>query len=237
MTDWGNIAQQKPKETLEEISDQIFQIDKNNRQLEEYIKQIGKSKDDSKLRSNLQKIRNSSKKLVQSVNEKLMKEKNNQTDKHKWEKLFAQFNDVLKNFENLFRESVRKEREVIQILQDKEDKKDHDHDNEFQIQEVQNFNQTDLELIEERNRDLQNLEVDVQELHELFIEVAALVKTQQSGIDQVEHNVESADHDVEKGVEELQKASLLQKAARSKMCWIIICVIIIAVIFMAIFIR
>ena len=52
------------------------------------------------------------------------------------------------------------------------------------------------------------------ELQQLFMDLAALVESQQVLLDEIENNVNTAVDDVNKGVEEIKKGVKLQKKSR-----------------------
>jgi syntaxin 1B/2/3 len=88
-----------------------------------------------------------------------------------------------------------------------------------------------LAYIENKHREILRLEQSIQELHQLFLDMAILVEAQGELIDQIEYNVNQSVAYTGQAVKELRKANKYQKKSRKKMCClIIILVIILAVI-------
>lgn len=87
-----------------------------------------------------------------------------------------------------------------------------------------------LAYVENKHNDIVRLTESVKELHQLFVDLATLVDNQDELIDDIEMNCHKASEYVEKGVENLHKANVLQKKSRKKMCCLIVLIIIIVVV-------
>lgn len=93
--------------------------------------------------------------------------------------------------------------------------------------------------IEARHGDIMKLEKSIKELHDMFIDMAALVQTQGEMIDRIEYNVVQSENFVKAASTDTKKAVKFQSAARRKLFIIIgiiaiivvILVIILAIIF------
>ena len=91
------------------------------------------------------------------------------------------------------------------------------------------------EDVDERMREIQRIAKSVEELANMFKELAVLIVEQGTILDRIDHNMEEAVSATAKGVKELQKAEEYQKSARPIKCMlvlmvlIIVCVIIIIV--------
>ncbi|XP_029194330.1 syntaxin-1A-like isoform X2 [Acropora millepora] len=68
--------------------------------------------------------------------------------------------------------------------------------------------------IEARHRDIINLEKSIQELHEMFLDMAMLVESQGEMIDRIEYNVEQAVDFVQSAKSDTKKAVKYQSKAR-----------------------
>ncbi|KAL4223726.1 Syntaxin-1A [Mactra antiquata] len=97
------------------------------------------------------------------------------------------------------------------------------------IMETQQAKQT-LADIEARHADIMKLEKSIQELHDMFMDMAMLVEQQGEMIDRIEYNVEQAVDYVETAKMDTKKAVKYQSRARRKLIMIIICVVILIVI-------
>lgn len=88
--------------------------------------------------------------------------------------------------------------------------------------------------IEARHRDIINLEKSIQELHEMFLDMAMLVESQGEMIDRIEYNVEQAVDFVQSAKSDTKKAVKYQSKARRKKILIIICVLVLLAILVTI---
>ncbi|XP_052246148.1 syntaxin-like isoform X2 [Dreissena polymorpha] len=93
------------------------------------------------------------------------------------------------------------------------------------IMETQQAKQT-LADIEARHADIMKLEKSIQELHDMFMDMAMLVEQQGEMIDRIEYNVEHAVDYVEAAKMDTKKAVKYQSKARRKLIMIIVCVVV-----------
>ncbi|CAF1038816.1 unnamed protein product [Adineta ricciae] len=84
--------------------------------------------------------------------------------------------------------------------------------------------------IEARHGDIMKLEKSIKELHDMFIDMAALVQTQGEMIDRIEYNVVQSENFVKAASTDTKKAVKFQSAARRKKIIILICLAVIIVI-------
>ena len=63
----------------------------------------------------------------------------------------------------------------------------------------------------EREEEFQKIHKNVVEVNNLFRDLAAIVESQQEGVETIENNAVDARNRTERGLEELQHASRLQK--------------------------
>ena len=73
-------------------------------------------------------------------------------------------------------------------------------------------------IIQEREGDIANIHRTVQEVSEIFQDLALLVDEQGAHIDNIQTNIESAGSQTAKGVQQLAKASRSQKKNRGRLC-------------------
>lgn len=83
----------------------------------------------------------------------------------------------------------------------------------------------------DRARDVAELERSVQEMYQMFVDLATLVHDQGETLNSIEHNIDTAHSFVEKGNKELIKAHIYQKKKRKCCCCIIILGVVILVAF------
>jgi syntaxin 1A len=84
--------------------------------------------------------------------------------------------------------------------------------------------------IEARHGDIMKLEKSIRELHDMFIDMAALVQTQGEMIDRIEYNVVQSENFVKAASTDTKKAVKFQSAARRKKILLIVCAIITVII-------
>jgi len=90
-----------------------------------------------------------------------------------------------------------------------------------------------LAYIEARHADIKRIEASIQQLHQLFVDMAVLVEAQGEMLNQIEYNVSQSVAYTASGVKELQGAVKLQKKSRKKMYIIIIILVIIVIVVLA----
>lgn len=86
-----------------------------------------------------------------------------------------------------------------------------------------------LAEIEARHSDIKKLEKSIQELRDIFIEMATLVDSQGEMVDRIENHVQESKSHVEKAKEEVTQAMVYQSKARMKKLICFICLILIVV--------
>ncbi len=84
--------------------------------------------------------------------------------------------------------------------------------------------------LEERHKDIKNLEKSILQVHNLIIDLSKLVQLQGEMIDNIDVNIQKAKNYVDKGEKNLIKAKENMKKARKKKCIILIIVIVILLI-------
>jgi len=81
-----------------------------------------------------------------------------------------------------------------------------------------------LRFVESKHNDIVRLKQSIDELHQMFLDMATLVQAQGELIDQIEANCDKAEEYIVRAVDELRKANKLQRKSRKKMCCLIIIV-------------
>ena len=98
---------------------------------------------------------------------------------------------------------------------------------QYEAQQSQSQAQEQLEtnenVIREREQGITQLNRSVQDVAEIFQDLALLVNEQGSQIDNIQTNIETAANSTQRGVRELARASRTQRQARRTMCIIIAC--------------
>ena len=99
----------------------------------------------------------------------------------------------------------------------------------MQAQQLQHV-ETNEVVLREREEGIHQLNRSVQEVAEIFQDLALLVNEQGTQIDNIQTNIETAADSTTRGVRELARASRSQRRARSRMCIIAACVLAILII-------
>jgi len=87
--------------------------------------------------------------------------------------------------------------------------------------------------IEERHKDLIVLERSINQVHQLFLELASLVALQGEIIDNIESNIKTAKDYVLKGEVDIIKAKENMQSARKKKCCILLIVLAVVIVIVA----
>ena len=82
------------------------------------------------------------------------------------------------------------------------------------------------ELAEVRDEEIRHIAESVEELAQIFKELAALVIDQGTVIDRIDYNMEMAVERTKKGLEQLNKAEQYQKSSRPLKCMVLLVVLI-----------
>lgn len=87
-----------------------------------------------------------------------------------------------------------------------------------------------LSYIQDRHKEIVQIEQSILELRDLFVDMAIMVESQSAVLDIVESNVNSAIIDTGAGVELMRDSNKLQKTSRKKMYILIVILVIIVVV-------
>lgn len=90
-----------------------------------------------------------------------------------------------------------------------------------------------LQYVEARHADIKRIEASINQLHQLFLDMAILVEAQGEMLNQIEFNVNQSVAYVKDGTVQLQKAVKLQKKSRKKMYILIVIMVIIVIVILA----
>lgn len=88
--------------------------------------------------------------------------------------------------------------------------------------------------IQERHDAVKDIEKNLQELHQVFLDMAVLVEAQGEQLDDIESQVQRASSFVRGGTEKLQSARVLQKSTRKWTCYAII-ILLVIILFVVLF--
>jgi len=252
----------------EAITNQIKSLANNVQQIKTFSNLIGTNKDSSDMRQRLNSLIDTTKNLIKETaqnlkhvdygssasydNKKRLVHQKLAKDFQSWGQVFQEISKIsaekeranpvtmLKNtkpdigrnnYNDFVDPNVDEEKQGLlsQPLPNSDD---------YQMKQMEDERMYNAALIESRQQSIKEIEKSVQEVHEIFVDLANLVSEQGGMIDNIESNVESAVDHTEQGVTEVRKASEYQKSSRSKLCCLVLLTVIILVaviIFIAVF--
>jgi len=216
----------------------IEQGQKTSEELERLIDATNLSASDvrNKLKEMDQDIKKASKQEKGSAQYRI-KTNMHQTLTRKFLELMKEYQEVQTKYKNKYREKIERQYRIVKPNATQEE-----IDEAIDSGSVQPFQQSLLDnkkheaakdalaYIESKHKDILRIEQSIQELHQLFLDMAILVEAQGELIDQIEYNVSQSVAYTKEGVKELRKANRMQKKSRKKMYCIVIliCIIFIA---------
>jgi len=153
--------------------------------------------------------------------------------------LMQEYQELQTKYKNKFRERVATQYKMVKPDATGEEIDEAIESGDTQIfakaildTERKNQAKSALAYIESKSNDIKRLEQSIQELHNLFLDMAIMVEAQGELIDQIEYNVTQAVDNTRVAVENLRGANKYQKKSRKKMC-IIICILIVVLLLLA----
>jgi len=216
------------------LQDDVQNIVKATAKLQRMLAKIGTRGDDSAFRATLQRERDEAQRLCRKVMSKLKRT----PDKNVLSKLGSNFASSLTAFDKVCEEIEAKQKNAVSLSvssrQTSPLSMQQSPQSQAQSEEYQ-FMPYAVDELEQRKKDIQQLERDVLEVREIFADLNRLVNEQQANIDIIDNHVTLAKANVEKGQTELESASYYQSQARKKKCCIIVivCAVILFVALMA----
>jgi len=242
---------QAGRNDYEIMVERTTQLNNEVAQLNRLCEQLGSSRDGDSLRRQLRAKREECTSLCKSTTQILKRIHVHPQDKVKYERLINQLNAIVTRCQKLIQESIQKER-VMPLLsssgsrgsfppiaqqQHQEDDRD-EEERVFQSKlkklEAESM-EVDAAIIQERNREMQQLEKELISLNEVFVDVAHMIQEQGEDITTIEQQTSSAAAYTEEGTTEIRKANEYQKSARKKLCCIAVLVTVILLVVVIVF--
>ena len=192
---------------------------------------LGTKKDDRKLRNDLKKVREDSNNLIREVRGLLgapVSDGDPNAGKVN-DKLKNQFMDIMQQFNTLTSEALKKEREIVNLLESGrfgDEAKLEATAQQFELQEV-GLHETDVNLIAENNKEVESLMVELEALNELFRDLNEEVYMAAEPLDQAESNINNVNQRITATNRELKKSYAMQTMAWTSMFFIgvLLCVL------------
>jgi len=155
--------------------------------------------------------------------------------------VMAQYQEIQTKYKNKYRDRVERQFRIVKPTATKDEIDEMVEGGEQADLFTQQFLQgpghaaarNALADIQERHKDITRLETSIQELHQLFLDMAVLVETQGELLDQIEYTVAQSVNYTGKAVEELRSATKYQKKVRKKMCCVIVIMLIALIVIIA----
>jgi t-SNARE complex subunit (syntaxin) len=148
--------------------------------------------------------------------------------------LMQEYQEVQTKYKNKFRERVERQYKIVKpdATQEEIDAALESGNTEVFANQILDTKRHEmakdaLAYIENKHKDILRLEQSIQELHQLFLDMAILVEAQGELIDQIEFNVSQSVAFTRDAVTQLQKANKEQKKSRKKMCCIIVILLVV----------
>lgn len=249
----GNINMELQRYS-QSIGSNIQKISQNVKSMQQLVNQLGTDQDNQQLRAQLHQVQHYTGGLAKDTTVELRQFKSlsvpHGQDSRTWqmqtERLTREFTQALNDFQAAQRQAASKEKEALKraradsdahyfegsgqggALLDLDDNKAPSSQSQMQIQMEQ---EQELQELQEREKQIRQLESDIMDVNQIFKDLATMVHEQGEIIDSIEANVESAQVHVSQGGTQLQQARLYQnRARRKKVCIIAIGLVVLAII-------
>ncbi|THU59707.1 hypothetical protein C4D60_Mb07t04880 [Musa balbisiana] len=91
-------------------------------------------------------------------------------------------------------------------------------------------------IIEEREKDIKEIHYNVQQIHEIYQDLAVLLHDQPLSIDNIDKHIEESAASTCRAKEQLYKASQCSRSRSSWVCWVLIILVLVLVILLLVLI-
>lgn len=138
------------------------------------------------------------------------------------------YNKAIRTYDTLIKEKITRQNKIVSGTEPeraKDESSDISTENAF-LQKTLN-SRTALEYVEHKHVDVLQLEKNINELHQLFLDMDILTSRQGELIDDIESNINTTNSNVVKSTKNLSEAKEFQKKTRSKMCCFMITAIVV----------
>jgi len=247
----------------QEISGKLTRLNTITQTLTRQNNQVGTSGDALQLRAELKKLRDEGQGIVK-ITKELLQRPYDRSQKAKHTKLQTQFTELSTSFESIAKATIKNEinRRASQIVSPSSHNNNtttNSSSSSFSSSQNTSYNnpssdrsanggvvspplqhavvpQDNLEhmLVDERNKEMKELESELTQISEVFVDLNKLTAEQGEQLKVAQSNTESANIRVEEGRQELEKASMYNCAYRKKMVFLIIIILIVIAIIIAV---
>ena len=207
----------------------------------------------NKIVNQTQQIQSKMKKIIDDLRAELNEEKNEKPDDPEYRIKENLFGAMIKKYQQACLKFQKAESDIKNIIQTKfvrsaeialnkelSEKEKNEVINDPQVIQEMYENkltgaahirlQNAVRDLEERHKDIKNLEKSIMQIHNMVIELSKLVQLQGEMIDNIEMNIKKAKDYVAKGEVNIEKSKKNMQKARKKKCIIVIVVVVILII-------
>ncbi|KAH8361435.1 hypothetical protein KR084_002399 [Drosophila pseudotakahashii] len=222
----------------EDIGHNITAIHSSTKQLEKQLKLIGTPKDLPNLREKVHSINTKCNARVQTTTQDLQRlqavvRHGDRQQKLQLEKLTREFHGVVENYSNLQRRISSAMRQTLQQAQHFADQ-DVEANARAELLQQQRLEQANLQqehdMLDERRRQVEQIESDIIDVNQIMNKLSGLVHDQGQQMDSIENSIEQTAANVEDGASQLAKAARSRQSYRRKILILLVIAVIIGLI-------
>jgi len=222
-----------------DIGSNLNQLNGVIQTLNRRLNDLGSSLDNHALRSELKKSRETGTTLVKNTSALLNKPYGDRNQKARYDKLQNQFKDLSIQFEKVAKATIQKE--INSPLNQRDSFSSgsipQGYIGGYQSQDLQQSQNVDDIIIEERNTQVKKLEKEMSDLLEAYKDLSQLVGEQGEALVQIDKTVDTTVVTTNEAVGELEKANKYVISYRKKLFFIAIGILIILAIIIAIIVS
>ncbi|KAI6183018.1 Syntaxin-12 [Aphelenchoides bicaudatus] len=223
---------------IQQITENIQNLSSNVVELEHFVEKIGRPDDTEDVKETLNNLIQSSNALSKHASSQLKQLVTLSNEQRQYrvprERLIGEYMSVLNRLQSVQKRAASKEKAQIRTVTDEEEKlanrgQQIQADDPLQQIQIQEQRRQNLQELRERNQALFQLEGDINDVNQIFKDLARIVHDQGEMVDSIESNVEHASIFVEQGHSNVQQALHYQNQARKKK--IILFIFLVALLF------
>ncbi|KAJ2663839.1 hypothetical protein IWW48_001105 [Coemansia sp. RSA 1200] len=244
------------RKAVQEVSRKVFQINANVANIRQLVGQLGTSRDTSRLRQDIHDKMEAARELVKVTSAELKAlseyqavEAKRRARRLEQQKLMADFQKVLEQFQNIQRVSAEVSREFVDRAkhvvhaqnqhseysetspllgpqQQQQQQQQQQLAGRVELTVLDNDVEYNEALINEREAEINEIEHGIVELNEIFRDLGTIVTEQQSLLDSIESSVQNVSSNLESASGQLNQASEYQrKSNKTKFCFLLFIII------------
>ncbi|KPM39149.1 hypothetical protein AK830_g7403 [Neonectria ditissima] len=224
-----------------DLKSKVQALQNSNQKLTNDVKVLGTRKDTPRLRERVHKSMDKAREMCTEIGNgvKELQDWNHVTKQQENErtKILGDFHAALQKFQSLQQNALEKERASLTAVRaalddgGQSDAQQSDQLQQLQQQMPQLAPQSDVDfqdiLIQERRSGIRQIEEDMADINHLVLQTAIMVTEQGETVNTIEGNSETVKVNISNGNEDVTASNRLQKAARSKSCYLLLILAII----------